>query len=82
MLRAQRRNNKYQLHSFWFDPIGARTHDLSSPRQARANPYITNVVIINEKLIRKCVILPGSLLVILYNEIIVFEVVLLTKIKV
>ena len=28
MLRAQWRSNKYQLHSLWFDPIGARTNDL------------------------------------------------------
>ena len=25
---AQWRSNKYQFHSLWFDPTGARTHDL------------------------------------------------------
>ena len=28
MLHAKRRNNKYQFYSLWFDPTGARTHDL------------------------------------------------------
>ena len=28
MLRAQRRSNKYQFYSLWFDPTGTRTHDL------------------------------------------------------
>ena len=29
VLCAQQRINKYQLHSLWFDPIGAWTHELS-----------------------------------------------------
>ena len=35
MPRAQRRSNRYQLYSFQFDPIGARTHDLPHSRRAR-----------------------------------------------
>ena len=34
MLRAQRRSNKYQFYSLWFDPTGARTHDLQHSRRA------------------------------------------------
>ena len=32
MLRAQRRSNKYQFYSLWFDPTGTRTHDLPHSR--------------------------------------------------
>ena len=28
MLPAQRRSSKYQFDSIWFDPVGARSHDL------------------------------------------------------
>jgi hypothetical protein len=35
MLRATRRSNKYQFYSLWFDPIGARTHDLLQSRRIR-----------------------------------------------
>jgi hypothetical protein len=34
ILRAERRSNTYQFYSLWFDPIGARTHDLPRPRRA------------------------------------------------
>jgi hypothetical protein len=33
MLGAQRRSNTYQFYSLWFDPIGARTHDLPHSRR-------------------------------------------------
>jgi hypothetical protein len=35
MLHAKRRSNKYQYYSLWFNPIGARTHDLPYSRQTR-----------------------------------------------
>jgi hypothetical protein len=34
MLCAQRRSNKYQFYSLWFDPTEARTHDLPHWRHA------------------------------------------------
>ena len=44
MLRAQRRGNKYKFHSLWFDPTGARTHDLLG-----ANHYTTDAVLNTNK---------------------------------
>ena len=44
MQHTQRRSNKYQFCSLWFDPIRTRTHDLPHSRQAR-NHYTTNAVI-------------------------------------
>ena len=35
MQHTQRRSNKYQFCSLWFDPIRTRTHDLPHSRQAR-----------------------------------------------
>ena len=34
MLRSYRRSNKYQINSVWFDPTGARTHDLPHSKRA------------------------------------------------
>jgi hypothetical protein len=33
MVHTQRRSNKYHFDSFWFDPTGARTHDLPPSRR-------------------------------------------------
>ena len=33
MLDSYRRSNKYQFYSLWFDPTGARTHDLPHSRR-------------------------------------------------
>jgi hypothetical protein len=35
MLRTSRKSNKYQFYSLWFDPTGARTHDLPPSRWTR-----------------------------------------------
>ena len=35
MMRAWRSSNKYQLYILWFDPTGARTHDLLHSMRAR-----------------------------------------------
>ena len=35
VLCALRKSNKYQLYSLWFEPTGARTHDLPHSRRAR-----------------------------------------------
>ena len=43
MLRAQRKSNKYQFYSLWFDPIRARTHDLRT-RGEQANHYTSEAV--------------------------------------
>ena len=35
MLRAERRSNKYQVYSLWFDRIGVRTQNLPHSRRER-----------------------------------------------
>ena len=43
MLRAYLWSNKYQFHSLWFDPIGARTHDNTALESSTlTNHYITD----------------------------------------
>jgi hypothetical protein len=54
VLRAQQRINKYQLHSLWFDPIGAYRRNLLHQKPAELVIQIHNktgcLFIINKRI--------------------------------